>query len=79
MKEINLFLLLSIVAIIVVVLLNNGGCSKNIEGYRDPIYLNRQKLDEWYEKTNGSIYGYPYGYGGNWSIMSGFPYYDRAY
>jgi len=51
-----------------------------IEGYRDPIYLNRQKMvKDWYPRSNGSIYGYPYRYGGSWSMFSGYPYYDRAY
>ena len=50
------------------------------EHYRDPIYLNRAKLIyDWYPRANGSIYGFPYRYGGSWSIFSGYPYYDRAY
>lgn len=55
-------------------------CSKEKEHYRDPIFLNRAKLAyDWYPRANGSIYGFPYRYGGSWSIFSGFPYYDRAY
>lgn len=50
------------------------------EGYRDPIYLNRQKLAyDWYPRANGSIYGYPIKYGGSWNLFSGFPYYPKAY
>lgn len=44
------------------------------EGYREPIYLNRKKmLCDWYPRANGSIYG-PYS-----NLLSGFPYYDKAY
>ena len=50
------------------------------EGYRDPLYLNRAKMVyDWYPRANGSIYGFPYRYGGSWDLMSGYPYYDRAY
>ena len=50
------------------------------EGYRDPLYLNRQKfMYDWYPRANGSIYGYPYRYGGSWNLFSGYPYYDKAY
>jgi len=54
---------------------------KLIEGYRDPIYLNRAKYAyDIYPRTNGSIYGFPYSEGiGSWNIFSGWPYYDRAY
>jgi len=49
------------------------------EGYRDPIYLNRAKLVyDWYPRANGSIYGMPIPYG-SWHLMSGFPYYPKAY
>ena len=51
-----------------------------IEGYRDPIYLNTAKMVyDWYPRSNGSIYGFPYRYGGTWNIFSGYPYYDKAY
>lgn len=52
-----------------------------VEGYRDPIYLNRAKYAyDIYPRANGSIYGFPYASGeGSWNIFSGFPYYDRAY
>ena len=44
------------------------------EHYRDPIYLNRKKmLCDWYPRSNGSIYGLQS------HVLSGFPYYDRAY
>lgn len=49
-------------------------CNKNVENYRDPIYLNRQKmLCDWYPRSNGSIYGTQS------HVLSGFPYYDKAY
>ncbi len=48
--------------------------SPSVENYRDPIYLNRKKmLCDWYPRSNGSIYGL-YSH-----VLSGFPYYDRAY
>lgn len=47
---------------------------KVVENYRDPIYLNRQKmLCDLYPRANGSIYG-PQSH-----VLSGFPYYDKAY
>jgi hypothetical protein len=46
----------------------------NREHYRDPIYLNRRKmLYDWYPRSNGSIYGI-YSH-----LLSGFPYYNKAY
>ena len=46
----------------------------NREHYRDPIYLNRQKMMcDWYPRSNGSIYGE------SSHLLSGFAYYDNAY
>jgi hypothetical protein len=44
------------------------------EGYRSPIYLNKQKMycDD-YPRANGTIYGEKS------HVLSGFPYYDKAY
>ena len=70
------------IAILVVVWLvcKNTGVLSQREFYRDPIFLDRKKLTEYYyPRTNGSIYGLPYHLGGSWSIFSGYPYYDRAY
>lgn len=68
-----------IIFIVIFLLIINSSCGRR-EGYRDPIYLNRAKLAyDWYPRANGSIYGYPYRYGGSWSILSGYPYYDKAY
>lgn len=52
-----------------------------LEGYRDPIYLNRAKYAfDIYPRANGSIYGFPYRSGaGSWNIFSGFPLYPKAY
>jgi len=52
-----------------------------VEGYRDPIYLNRAKYAyDYYPRSNGTIYGFPYQSGlGSWHIFSGFPLYDKAY
>lgn len=74
----TLILICVAVVIALVVYAMRGGNKK--EGYRDPIYLNRQKMvEDWYPRANGSIYGFPYRYGGSWDIFSGFPYYNRAY
>ena len=75
-----ILLLLVLVLILLFVSIWNSKNGKLIEGYRDPIYLNRAKLAyDWYPRANGSIYGYPWRYGGSWSIFSGYPYYDTAY
>ena len=74
-----------ILVLILFVILLVFSCSKRSsfkmkEGYRDPLYLNRAKMVyDWYPRANGSIYGFPYRYGGSWDLMSGYPYYDRAY
>lgn len=49
------------------------------EKYVDPIYLSKDDLTKWYNKTNGTIYGFPHAYGGEWDVLSGFPYYNKAY
>nr|QBK85882.1 MAG: hypothetical protein LCMAC101_04770 [Marseillevirus LCMAC101] len=50
------------------------------EGYRDPIYLNVDKMvNDWYPRSNGSVYGFNRMYGGSWNIFTGYPYYDKAY
>lgn len=77
-KKILLPVLIVASFIIILLLFKPEGCRK--EYYRDPIYLNRSKFNyDWYPKANGTIYGYPYRYGGSWSIFSGYPYYDKAY
>lgn len=68
--------------VLVVGILLSSACSKPkvVEGYRDPLYLNRAKfVYDWYPRANGSIYGRPYMYGGSWSMFTGYPYYPRAY
>ena len=69
MELVKILLLIGILLFVVCL------CSKkNIENYRDPIYLNRQKmLCDWYPRANGSIYGEQS------HVLSGFPYYDKAY
>jgi hypothetical protein len=78
-KSMELIIGVVIIVVVIIIFMNkNGGCGT--EHYRDPIYLNRSKLmHDWYPKSNGSIYGYPYNKGGSWSIFSGYPYYDKAY
>lgn len=72
-----------VVAVVVAILFFMRRCSTketSREGYRDPIYLNRKKYtSDYYPRSNGSIYGFPYGDGGSWNIFSGFPMYWRAY
>ncbi|MDB4769569.1 hypothetical protein OAG24_01250 [bacterium] len=70
-----------IILLVVLLVLYFGGFFKNVrEGYRDPLYLNRTKfVYDWYPKSNGSIYGFPVRYNGGWQLMSGYPYYDKAY
>ena len=77
----NSLILVFVVAVFLILLLifKPEGCGSK-EYYRDPIYLNRSKFNyDWYPRANGTIYGYPYRYGGSWSIFSGYPYYDKAY
>lgn len=77
MKETTIIIFIFVC--VIAIFLMKGSCSKR-EGYLDPIYLNRAKYAyDYYPRANGSIYGFPYRYGGSWSIMSGYPYYDRAY
>ena len=72
MRQINLLLLVVVVAIIAFLICVHRN-KKSIEGYRDPIYMNRFKLyHDWYPRTNGTIYG-PCS-----NIFSGYAYYDRA-
>lgn len=49
------------------------------EGYREPIYIDKDALEAWYQHTNGSIYGFPHKFGGEWDVLRGFPFYDKAY
>lgn len=44
------------------------------ERYVDPVYLNKKNLEcDVYPRANGSIYGEKS------HLLSGFPYYDKAY
>lgn len=72
-------LLLVLSGVLLLWLLSWSQKSPSREGYVDPIYIDPSELDRWYKKTNGDIYGFPHKYGGDWDILSGFPYYDRAY
>jgi hypothetical protein len=78
LQSIELIIIVILIIGVIIVITKTGSCST--EHYRDPIYLNRSKLMyDWYPRSNGSIYGYPYSQGGSWSIFSGYPYYDTAY
>lgn len=64
-------MLMGILLLVAIFIMVKGS---NIEGYRDPIYLNRKKmLCDWYPRSNGSIYGLQS------HVLSGFPYFDKAY
>ena len=72
--------LLCILGLFVIFLYIVWKCNKKKESYRDPIYMNRQKLTkDWYPNTNGSIYGFPAIYGGSWNIFTGYPSYENVY
>lgn len=69
---------LLITLIVVIVLYRIYSCNQS-EGFRDPLWMNRSKMtSDWYPRSNGSIYGYPYNKGGSWSIFSGYPYYNAG-
>jgi len=69
-------LLLCIVTFVVCSQKNKG----MVEGYRDPLYINRAKfMYDYYPRSNGSIYGFDTQHGGSWNILQGFPYYDNVY
>jgi hypothetical protein len=51
-----------------------GGSMELIQGFRDPYYVNNEKLQcDYYPRANGSIYQI------NGDLLTGFPFYDRAY
>jgi len=78
MRESIVFLGVLALFVVLFLLAIKKSCSCR-EGYRDPIYLNRAKLVyDWYPRANGDIYGMPIPYG-SWNLMSGFPYYPKAY
>lgn len=49
----------------------------SVEHYRDPIWMNKKKMyDDWYPRSNGSIYGTfvtPY------DMFTGYPTFPKAY
>lgn len=47
------------------------------ENYRDPIWMNKKKMyNDWYPRSNGSIYG---DYYQPWDMFRGYPVFPRAY
>jgi len=79
MKICSTTLILTLCVMVLIIIVGYMTKTKR-EGYRDPIYLNREKMvRDWYPRANGSIYGFPYRYGGSWDIFSGFAYYPRVY
>ena len=55
-----------------------SGCNlKKVEHYRDPIWMNKKKMiDDWYERSNGSIYG---NYSQGYDMFQGYPVFPKAY
>lgn len=50
---------------------------KGVEHYRDPIWMNKKKMyNDYYPRSNGSIYG---NYYQPWDMFSGYPTFPRAY
>ncbi len=65
------------VALIVIGIFIYAIKSKEPEHYRDPIWMQPKKLyNDYYPRANGSIYGTPLG---GWDMMTGYPFYPRAY
>jgi len=70
-----ILLIVAVIAVLYVCIFH-----KTVENYRDPIYLNRDKLEyDWYPRTSGSIYGMPLKYGGNHHLFSGINFNPKAY
>lgn len=47
------------------------------EHYRDPIWMNKKKMyNDWYPRSNGSIYG---DYYQPWDMFRGYPVFPKAY
>lgn len=71
MCKVVVILVLSILFFLILV---NIKSSNKRENFRDPIYLNPRKLiDDYYPRSNWTIYG-PQSH-----ILSGFPFYPKAY
>ena len=71
-----IFLSLLIGALLILLAATSFGMLKESskEGYRDPIYLNKEKMDcMWYPYSNGSIYG------PDSNIFTGYQYNFKAY
>jgi len=77
----NLILFIIFFTILFVLLYSRSSKNVNVvEGYRDPIYMNRAKLVyDYYPRTNGTIYGFSRLQGGSWDMFSGYPQYYKAY
>ena len=73
-------LIVIVLIIVIIVVLYVCVFHKNIETFRDPLYMNQQKLEyDWYPRTRGSIYGMPLKYGGNYHMMTGYNFDPKAY
>lgn len=70
-----LLLCIGIAAVLIMIMATIfGGMHHSREGYRDPLYLNKEKMDcAWYPYSNGSIYG------NDSNIFTGYQYNDKAY
>jgi hypothetical protein len=62
------------IAVIIVAYLLFPASGTKKEGFIAPYYVNQEKLDcDYYPKANGDLYG-PCS-----NLLTGFPFYDRAY
>ena len=60
----------------IVVYMCMGKAKGIVEGYRDNIWTNPQKMyTDYYPRASGSIYGTPLD---GWNMFSGYPAYTRA-
>lgn len=75
-SNIKLLIMFTVLAICVYVI-NNCSNSKAVEKYRDPVWMNKSKLqNNYYTRSNGSIYGQC---GQPFDMFSGYPSYPKAY
>lgn len=72
-----LYIALAIFIVAMIFTVTNCKCKNSRENYRDPLWISSHKLyGDYYSRANGSIYGTPRR---GWDMLSGFPYYYKAY
>jgi len=66
-------------SLIILYFLSKYKCKKCIEGYRDAIWTQPNKLyQDYYLRSTGSVYGSPYNTP-YWDMFNGITYYPHAY